>query len=110
MHSLTLIGCKPTISFDAQTDDLTSCNGIIYCDYHYYFIWGGVFLFLFIFFVGIVTKEKASTVRDVPPFLPFVYYFWIAIFSVFMCALLIVLNAVLRVCTVSNSVLGVDYY
>jgi hypothetical protein len=44
----------------------------------------------------VVSKREASTVEDLPPYLPFVLYFWIAIFSVFACALLIVLNAVLR--------------
>jgi hypothetical protein len=47
---------------------------------------------------GIITKEKASTVKDIPPYIPFLVYFWGSVASVFLCALIIVLNAVLRVC------------
>jgi hypothetical protein len=46
---------------------------------------------------GIITKEKASTVKDIPPYIPFLVYFWGSVASVFICGLILVLNAVLRV-------------
>jgi hypothetical protein len=46
--------------------------------------------------LGIFAEEKASTVEDLPPFLPYLVYFWGAILAVFLCGLIIVLNTVLR--------------
>lgn len=53
---------------------------------------------LYVFPLGIVTKEEedASTVSDSPPYIPFWFYFWCSVCSVFVCGLIIVLNAVLR--------------
>lgn len=48
-------------------------------------------------FAGIITKEKASTVKDMPPYIPFLVYFWGSVACVFICGLILVLNAVLRV-------------
>jgi hypothetical protein len=53
---------------------------------------------LYCFPLGIVAKETAdaSTVSDSPPYIPFLFYFWFSVASVFICGLIIVLNAVLR--------------
>jgi hypothetical protein len=36
-------------------------------------------------------------VKDIPPYIPFLVYFWGSVASVFICGLILVLNAVLRV-------------
>lgn len=52
---------------------------------------------LYCFPLGIVTKKDASTVQDSPPYIiPYWFYFWFAVSCVFICGLIIVLNAVLR--------------
>lgn len=50
----------------------------------------------YVFPLGIITKEKASTVKDMPPYIPFLVYFWGSVACVFICGLILVLNAVLR--------------
>lgn len=47
--------------------------------------------------VGILANEDASTVEDMPPYIQFKFYFWLAVGCVFLCGLILVLNAVLRV-------------
>mmetsp|Transcript_4832 Transcript_4832/g.7354 ORF Transcript_4832/g.7354 Transcript_4832/m.7354 type:complete len:1127 (+) Transcript_4832:113-3493(+) len=42
------------------------------------------------------SEDQDNTVEDIPPYIQFKIYFWMAVASVFICALLIVLNAVLR--------------
>ena len=53
---------------------------------------------LYCFPLGIVTKNEAeaSSVSDSPPYLPFWFYFWCSVISVFICSSIIILNAILR--------------
>lgn len=51
---------------------------------------------LYCFPLGIVQKQSAQTVQDSPPYIPYIYYFWISVVSVFVCALILILNAVLK--------------
>ena len=51
---------------------------------------------LFCFPLGMFASEEQSTVEDLPPYIPYVVYFWGAIWAVFLSGLILVLNAVLR--------------
>jgi hypothetical protein len=51
---------------------------------------------LFCFPLGLFASEDQSTVEDLPPYIPYLVYFWGAILAVFLCGLIIVLNTVLR--------------
>ena len=51
---------------------------------------------LFCFPLGLFASEDQSTVEDLPPYIPYLVYFWAAIYAVFLCGLIIVLNTVLR--------------
>jgi hypothetical protein len=51
---------------------------------------------LFCFPLGMFASEEQSTVEDLPPYIPYLVYFWSAILAVFLCGLIIVLNTVLR--------------
>jgi hypothetical protein len=51
---------------------------------------------LYCFPLGIVQKQSAQTVQNSPPYVPYIYYFWISVASVFICAVILILNAVLK--------------
>jgi hypothetical protein len=51
---------------------------------------------LYVLPVGIVTSNKQTKLSDFPPYLSFEVYFWLSIAAVFICGLIIVLNAVLK--------------
>ena len=51
---------------------------------------------LYVLPLGIVTEEKATTLEELPPYLPFTFYFYTAFLSILICALTLILNAALR--------------
>jgi hypothetical protein len=47
--------------------------------------------------IGIISSSNKQTlISDYPPYIPFNVYFWMSVASTFLCALIVVLNAVLK--------------
>lgn len=46
--------------------------------------------------LGVVSSEKATTLSSFPPYLSFKAYFWTTIVSVYLCSVIVIVNAVLR--------------
>ena len=51
---------------------------------------------LYVLPVGVVAGTKQAKIADYPPYLPFAVYFWLCVSGVFLCSLIVILNAVLR--------------
>ena len=76
----------------ARTVRFTEAN--IYQLIGFFFEW--VQHVLYVLPVGVLTGQKQARIQDYPPYLPFSVYFWTCIVSVFVCCIILILNAVLR--------------
>jgi len=46
--------------------------------------------------LGVITEEKATTLEELPPWISFKVYFWLAFISIIICSLTLILNSGLR--------------